>query len=438
MAGTTSVKIEDLNPVKKKLSFDVPWEEVRKELDSAYVKIGKKARVKGFRPGKTPRRILETFYREEAESEAVSSLISRVYWDAVEENKFAPAAQPVIDQDGIEPDKDFHFTATVEIMPEVEPRDYLGVEIEQEETEVAAADVDKRLEELRQIYSTLEDLKDDRGIENGDYVTIDFQGSLEGAPVEGLKGENAVLEIGSNRFLPGFEEKLIGLKSDGTTEFRLLMPEEFQVKAVEGKEVDFTATVKGIKTKKVPDLDAEFIKNFDKYENLDQLRDDIRISLEEEQKARDKSDLREKIVERLLGGNEFEVPDSFVERQTNIMLLNMQRRMASQGMEPRQAAEMVSGLRERARPEAVKSVRLSLLLGSIAKKESIDVDDGEIDERLKIIAARYGQDYMSVKKTYEESNMLDDLRGELLEQKTLDFLEDKAKINKVKKQEHGP
>lgn len=435
MTETTSVKIEEINPVKKKLSFEIPWEKVKKELDSAYLKIGKEARIKGFRPGKTPRRILETYYREQAESEAVSSLVSKAYWDAVEENKFAPATQPDIDQQGIEQDKDFHFTATVEIMPEVEPKDYLDIEVEQEETEVTTADVDRRLEELRQVYSTLEDMKEDRGAEKGDYVTIEFEGKLAGTPVKELKGDNALVEIGSERFIPGFEEKLVGLKTGGSAEFRLTMPEEFQVKEVAGKEVDFTAAVKGIKTKKVPELDEEFIKNFDKYENLDQIRDDIRLSLEEETRTREKGELRKKITDKLLEANDFEVPDAFVERQINVMLLNMQRRMAAQGMEPRAAAEMVSGLRESARPEAVRGVKLSILLGSIARRESIEVSEDDVAERLKMIAARYGQDYAAVKKTYEESNMMDDLRSELTEQKTLDFLEDKAKITKVKKLE---
>lgn len=437
MTETTSVKIEEINPVKKKLSFEIPWDDVRKELDSAYEKIGKKARIKGFRPGKTPRKLLESYYKDEAESEAISSIISKSYWDAVEQNKLMPATQPIIDQQGIEREKDFQFTVTVEVSPNIEPKDYLDMEIEQEGSEVTDADVDKRIEELRQVYSTLEDLTEDRGVENGDYVTIDFRGKLNGEPIKDLKGEGVLLEIGSNRFLPGFEEKLIGHKSGETVEFPLSMPEAFQLKEAAGKEVDFTSAIKGIKFKKVPDLNEEFIKNFDKYQNLDQLRDDVRLSLEEEAKARAKSDLRKTIADKLLESNQFEVPDSFVERQINLMLLNMQRRMVSSGMDPKQSAEMVSGLRESARPEAVRQVKLSFLLEAIANKESVAVSDEEMENSLKNIASRYGQDYDKVKKSYQESNMLEELRAELLDQKTLDFLEDRAKITQVKKSDKG-
>jgi len=434
---TTTVKIEDINPVKKKLSFDIPWDDVRKELDTAYEKIGRKARIKGFRPGKTPRRLLETYYKDEAEGEAISSIISRAYWDAVEQNKLMPATQPMIDQQGIEKEKDFQFTVTVEVSPKIEPKDYLDIEMEQEGIEVTDADVDKRIEELRQVYSTLEDLAEDRGIENGDYVTIDFQSNIAGEPVKDLKGDGVLLEMGSNRFLPGFEEKFIGHKGGETVEFQLTLPEAFQLKEAAGKEVDFTAVIKGIKFKKVPELNEEFIKNFDKYQSLDQLRDDVWLSLEEEAKARAKSDLRKIIADKLLESNEFDVPDAFVERQINLMLLNMQRRMVSNGMDPKQSAEMVSGLKESARPEAVRQVKLSFLLEAIANKESLAVSDEEMENNLKDIAARYGQDYEKVKKSYQESNMLEELRAELLEQKTLDFLEDKAKITQVKKSDKG-
>lgn len=437
MTETTSVKIEEINPVKKKLTFEIPWDDVRKELDSAYEKIGKKARIKGFRPGKTPRKLLETYYKDEAEGEAVSSIISKAYWDAIEQNKLMPATQPMIDQKGIEKEKGFQFTATVEVSPEIEPKDYLDMEIEQEGIEITDADVDKRIEELRQVYSTLEDLTEDRGILNGDYVTVDFQSKLNGETVKDLKGDGVLLEIGSNRFLPGFEEKLIGHKAGETVEFALTLPEAFQLKEAAGKEVDFTAEVKSVKFKKVPELNEEFIKNFDKYQSLDQLKDDVRVSLEEEGKARAKSDLRKIITDKLLESNQFEVPDTFVERQINLMLLNMQRRMVSNGMDPKQSAEMVSGLRESARPEAVRQVKLQFLLEAIANKESVAVSDEEMENSLKNIASRYGQDYAKVKKSYQESNMLDELRAELLEQKTLDFLEDRAKITQVKKSDKG-
>jgi trigger factor len=161
------------------------------------------------------------------------------------------------------------------------------------------------------------------------------------------------------------------------------------------------------------------------------------LSLEEEAKTRAKSDLRKTIADKLLESNQFEVPDSFVERQINLMLLNMQRRMVSNGMDPKQSAEMVSGLRESARPEAVRQVKLSFLLEAIANKESVAVSDEEMENSLKNIASRYGQDYDKVKKSYQESNMLEELRAELLDQKTLDFLEDRAKITQVKKSDKG-
>ncbi len=347
---TTSIKIEELNQVKRKLSFEIPWEEVKREVDSAYQKVGKKARIKGFRPGKTPRKLLETYFKDEAENEAISSIVNKAYWDAVERNKLEPAASPVIDHKGIEHEKDFTFSATIEIRPQVEPKDYLGLDIEVASSETTEVDVNKRLEELRQVYSTLEDIKEDRGILEGDFVTLDFEGFLEGNPVKDLKGLDVLIEAGARKFIPGFEENLIKMKIGESSKFNLKMPDEFQVKDAAGKDIEFSVTVKGIKVKKMPELDEEFIKNFEKYENVGQLRDDVRKSLEDEERERVKAATRKKIVDKLLELNTFEVPESYVERQINLMLLNMQRKMMTNGIDPKKAAEMLAGLRENFRP----------------------------------------------------------------------------------------
>ena len=202
-----NVKVEDVSPVKKKLSFEIPWDDVKKELDSAYQTVGKKAKIKGFRPGKTPRKVLETYYKDEAEGEAISNLINKNYWDALEKNNITPASQPTIDQSGIKPEADYVFSATVETKPVIEPKDYLGIELEKEQAAVGEADIDKRIDELRNMYSTLEEIGEDHPVATGDFASIDFQGSVEGKELDSLKSENHLLEIGSKRFIPGFEEE---------------------------------------------------------------------------------------------------------------------------------------------------------------------------------------------------------------------------------------
>jgi len=428
------VKVEEISPVKKKFSFDVPWLDVKEELDSAYRIVGKKARIKGFRPGKTPRKVLETYYKDEAEGDAISRIVNRVYWNAVEETKIIPVAQPVIDQKGIEKEKNFEFTATVEIKPVIEPRDYLDLEIEKkEEVDIVEDDVQRRLEDLRQVYSTLEDPKEDRGIREGDLATIDFEGRLDGVSLKELKAEQYPLEIGSKRFVPGFEEQLTGMKAGESKEIQVRFPDDYHSKDVAGKDVVFSVKVKGIKEKILPALDEHFVKNFEKYETLDEIRADIRKGLKTEAETRIRALVIKNMVDRLLEKNPVDVPETFVERQIYSMMLDAQRRMAMNGMDPQKASEIAARMHDTLKGEAERMVKTSLLLESIADKESIQVEESDLEEKMKNLAERFGQTVDEVKKFYGKDDMVEALRNEIREEKTLDFIEGKAKIKIVKK-----
>ncbi len=427
------VKIEEINSVKKKLSLEIPWSEVKRELDDAYNTIGKKAKVKGFRPGKTPRKILEMHYKDQAEEEAISSLVSKSYSKALETNEIMVVSQPVIDQKGIETDKDFIYSATVEVQPVFEPKDYTGIEVEKEELEVTDSDLETRLEQLRQMYSTIESIEEDKEVAEGDFVSIDFEGKVDGEVRKELSSENYLLEIGSKTFIPGFEEQLTGARKGELREVQVTFPDEYQNKDFAGKESLFSVTVKDIKEKKIPDLDENFIKNFEAYETLEDLKKDIRKSLIEENESRIKTDLRNNIIIKLLDNNEFEVPSTFVDRQIYYMMMDTQQRMINNGMPPEKAAEISVTLHDRFKGDATRMVKTSLLLDKISEKESITVDEKEVEERLKELAHNYTQDYESLRANYEKNNLIDRLKDEILEQKTLNFLEEKADIKVVKK-----
>ena len=427
------VKIEEINSVKKKLSLEIPWSEVKRELDDAYGVIGKKAKVKGFRPGKTPRKILEMHYKSQAEEEAISNLVSKSYSKALETNEIMAVSQPVIDQKGIETDKDFIYSATVEIQPVFEPEDYTGIEVEKEELEITDSDEEARLEQLRQMYSTIESIEEDRKVIEGDFVSIDFEGKVEDEVRKELSSENYLLEIGSRKFAPGFEEQLIGAQKGEFREVQVTFPDEYQNKDFAGKKSLFSVTVKDIREKKIPDLDENFIKNFETYETLEDLKKDIRKSLIEENESRIKSDLRNNIIIKLLDNNEFKVPSTFVNRQIYYMIMDAQQRMIRNGMPPEKATEISVNLHDRFEGDATRMVKTSLLLDKISEKESITVDEKEVEERLKELAHNYAQDYESLRTNYEKNNLIDRLKDEILEQKTLNFLEEKADIKVMKK-----
>ena len=282
---SAAVKIEDISAVKKKLSFDIPWVDVKNELDSVYRSVGKKAKIKGFRPGKIPREILEKNYREEAEGETIANLVNRYYFETLKEKEILAVTQPEIEEKGIEAEKDFSFSATVEVEPVVEPKDYLGLELEKEELVVTDADLEAKMLEIRNMFATMEEMTQDRGIQTGDFVTFDFNGTLAGEHLKELKSDNHMLEIGSKTFVPGFEEQLVDLKQDELKTFTVKFPDNYNAAHLAGKDVEFTVNIKGIQVKKLPEIDEQFIKNFEHYESLDDLKADVLKSLEEEKKS---------------------------------------------------------------------------------------------------------------------------------------------------------
>ncbi|MDO9514937.1 MAG: trigger factor [Syntrophales bacterium] len=429
----SEVKIEDVSSVEKKLSFEVIWDDVKKELDSIYKTVGRSAKIKGFRPGKAPRAVLEAHYAESVKEEAISNLVTKHYTEAVEKNDIEVVAQPVIDQKGITEGEDLLFTATVEIQPALDPKDYAGLALEKEKLDIAESDVEERLTQIRQMYATLEDVTDDRALAEDDFALIDFEGKLDGEARKELAAEDYTLQLGSQSFVPGFEEQLIGMKKGEPRDITVTFPDDYGAKDIAGKEVLFSVTLKNIREKILPALDEGFIKNFEKYETLKDLREDVKKSLGEEGEARIKGELRNRIIDKLLEKNEFEVPSAWVERQVYTMMLDARQRMVQNGMPDDKAAEISYNLHGRFNDQAVKMVKASFILSEIAKKESIEVGEEEIEEKLRGLAQRYAQDYESVKKAYEGNEMKDRLRDELLEQKALDFIEGRATITALKK-----
>lgn len=427
-----AVTIDDISSVKKKLSFDIPWAEVKDELDAVYRKVGKKAKVKGFRPGKIPRGILEAQFREEAEEETVSNLVNRFYWKALQEKEIPAVTQPEIEQKGIEAEKNFTFSATVEVEPAVEPRDYLNLELEKEEPVVTEEELEARMQEIRQMFSTMEEITEDRAILAGDFVTLDFAGTVAGEQLKELKSENYLLEIGSKTFIPGFEEQVIGMRNGESKFVTVTFPENYHAAHLAGKDVEFTVLIKGIRIKKLPEIDEQFVKNFERYETLEALRDDVRKNLEEEKKRKIDAAFERQISDRLLEKNAFDVPESFVERQIYYMMSDTQRRMVSGGMDAKKAAEFSFKLHDQFREEAAKIVKTVLLLKAIAGKEALTAGDDEVEKKIREIASQRAQDYDALKKSLEKDDLVDNIRSEILNRKTYEFLEGKAKVITVR------
>jgi trigger factor len=425
--------MEELSPVKKKLSMEIPWSDVKNELDAVYHEMGKKAKIKGFRPGKIPRKILETYYKDQAQEETITNIINKYYWQTLEEKGIAAVSRPEITQDGLKENTDFAFTASFETEPEIEPKNYKGIELEKEEIKVTDDDVEKRINEIRQMFATMEEIQDDRAVINGDFVTMDFDGSLDGESYKELNAQDYMLEIGSQRFVPGFEEQLIGVKKGIANEIKVTFPSDYHESKFAGKEVIFNVTVKNIKEKKLPETDENFIKNFEKYNSLTDFKDDVRKSLEEKSQNQAKINLQNKITEILIKNNEFEVPSALLERQIYYMMADMQRRMTSAGMDEKSAMDYSLTMHDKFKDDAAKIVKSFLLLKKIAEKESFVAEESDVDEYIKELSVQTGRDYESLKKIYESEERKDSLQMELIQKKVFDFIEHNANIKTVEK-----
>jgi trigger factor len=429
------VKVEDVSPVEKKLSFEIPWSEVKEELDRSYRAIGRKANIKGFRAGKIPRHILEKYYKEESEQDAVVNLMNRYYFEALKEKNLRPAGEPSIDQKGIAPEQNFVFTATVEVEPDIDPVDYEGLDVDREDWQITDEELEKGLKQLQLMHSTLEGVEEDRGVEKDDFAVLRFEGKVDGVSKKELSAEHHMVQVGSGTLIPGFEDQLIGMKKGESRQVKVTFPEDYGNKDLAGKEALFEVELKDIRLRKLPELNEEFVKNFEKYQNLEELKDDLRKSIIERNDTRVREDMRRGIVNRLIEKNDVPVPNVYVEREKRFLMTDAVEKMTGGGVPREQAVGVVSNLHEEYGKQAVRMVKASLLLRKIGEKEGIRVEDGDVEAKIRDLSGRYGRDYETVRASFEKNeNLMTRLADELFEQKTLDLLEGKANIRLVKKE----
>ena len=427
------VKIEDLSPVKKKMSLEIPWSEVKGELDAAYQEIGKKAKLKGFRQGKIPRKILETYFKDQAENEASTNIVNKYYWQTLEDKGIIAISRPEVHQEGLKENADYAFSATFETEPEIEPKNYKGIELEKEKINVTDEDVRKRIDEIRQMFATMEEVTEDRPVIHGDYVVMDFAGSLNGESYKELNAQDYFLEIGSGKFVPGFEDQLVGIRKGESKDIKVTFPADYHESKFAGQEVVFNITVKGMREKRLPENDDSFIKNFERYNTFEDFKADVRKSLEEKAEQMSKVNLQNSITDQLIKENDFEVPESMVERQIFFMMTETQKRMMSAGIDENSAIDFSLKMHDKYKGDAEKTVKAFLLLKKIGVKESLVVEDSDLDQYIQELAAQNGRDDDAMKKMFETEEKKDYLRIELIQKKVFDFIEQNANIKVVEK-----
>ena len=425
-----NVKIEDVSSIKKKLSFEVAADQVDKEISKAFKKIGKTAKIKGFRAGKIPVAVLEKYYGAQMEQEVLSRLINDTYFQALQENAIPVVGEPnILDSSGIIKGEAFTYEAEVEIKPEITAKDYTKLSLEKEKFVADPKVLDSRLEEMRTSRAQVEPTTRKKARE-GDSVVIDFEGFVDGVSFEGGKGEDHLLELGSGSFIPGFEDQVVGMKREDAKDVEVAFPEEYGQAELAGKPAVFKVVMKEIKEKVVPELDDEFAKGFG-VDTLDELKAQLQTSYETQEINRVEGDLREKLVGKLIEKNPVEVPEAMIVKQLEYMYENICNRMQSQGMKPEMLGITPENFSENYRETAIEQVSGNLILEAVGRQENIIADESEIDAKLEEIATMANAPIDMVKKYYAGAEARSGLMAQIAEEKVVSFLLESAKVKEV-------
>lgn len=423
------VQIEKISPIERKIFIEVPNDVVSQEVESTYRALNRNVKLKGFRPGKAPRSILQRYYKNQVEEEVVSKLIKDSYGKAVEEYHLTPVAAPTVVDHTFEADKDFKYTVTVEVKPDVTVEGYSGLEVEKAAINISEEEVQARLKDLQETHAQLKPLETKRSIQERDFVIIDFEGSQSGRPLEGWKAQDHLVEVGSKTLVGDWDRQLIGLSQNEEKDISLTLPETYSRKELAGQKIDVHVKVKEIKEKILPPLDDEFAKDVGNFNTLAELKDRLRQTIEEEKQEKANQAAKEKLLRALVEKHSFPIPKSMVERHVQNLIARTELRLARQGMKLEDASLDRQKLHDSFLPTAEKEVRGSLILEKIAELEKLSVSEDELAGRLEKMAAQLNQRLEALKSYYQKEGLLEDLRAQILEEKTLDFLLSQSKVS---------
>jgi trigger factor len=423
------IDIDELSPVQRKVRVELPVETVSSEFARAYKNLGQRVRVKGFRSGKIPKNVLQGIYGDEVKGEVKSHLVEEYLGEVIRENGLQIVSRPEVDADDVRENGSFSFSAVFEVKPEIVVDDYLGIEVERARIAISDEQVEEALRQLQEGHARLELVADRDVVQKGDFVTLDFEGAIDGKPFSGGKGENYTLEVGGGHALPQFEGAVEGLKVSERQNVQVNYPDNYPNKEIAGKAVDFSLVVREIKQKVLPALDDEFAKDHGECDSLDDLKERIRGRLTQELKRYQDEELKEKIITKLIETHSFATPPSMVERQTRYLMERYQNQIAAQ-TESGDAPPMEEA-RKTLEARAMRQVQATLLVERIAQIEKIEVADKEVQERIDSLARAAGDRAKTVREVYSRPDARDDLRAQIVFDRTVAFLLDRAKIKDI-------
>ena len=424
-----SVQVEKLEHNMAKLTIEVEASKFDAAMKKAYNKKKGSFNLPGFRKGKVPMYIIEKEYGAGVFYEdAANELMPEAYAAALEESGLEVVSRPEVDVTQIGKGQNFIFTAEVATKPEVTLGDYKGLEVPKSETEVTDEEVEAELKKEQEKNSRTITVED-RAAQNGDTATIDFEGFVDGEAFEGGKGTDYPLTLGSNTFIPGFEEQLVGANTGDHVEVKVTFPEEYQAKELAGKEAVFQCDVKKIEAKELPELDDDFAKDVSEFDTLAEYKEDVKKNLTEK-KAEDARRAKEDAaVDKVIENAQMDIPEAMIETQTRQMLDDFARRMQSQGLSMEQyfqfTGQSVDKMMEDMKPQALKRIQTRLVLEKIAEVENIQPTEEEVNEEISKMAEMYKMEADKLKDLIGENEM-EQMKKDMAVQKAVTLVADAA------------
>jgi trigger factor len=425
------IQVENVSPVERKVSIEVDPDRVAQELERAYQGLGRRVKLRGFRPGKAPRKVLERHFRSEVENEVVEKIVQQTFSEAVRAESIAAVAPPHVSvAEGVAEGRPLRYTARVEVKPKVEPKDYRGLEVTRKPPEVTDQMVSDELTKLQDGRAQLVAAEGRFEAEEGDWAVIDHDGTIDGKPFEGSRAEGVTVRVAPGPISEGNLAALKGRKLGETIEIDEPFAADHRVAELRGKVAHMTVTLKGLKVRQVPPLDDAFAKEvgIDGVETLDALRARIRADLEKREARRAETELKDALVQAALQRNEFEVPPALVERAIDAMIEGAAERFARSGIDIRRLELDFARMRADLREQALLQVRGALLLEAIADAEKIEVTDEDLQAEAARIAEELGAPLAKVQQQMRGKEAREALKNRVREDKALSILSSAANI----------
>lgn len=414
------------------LKITLPAEEVNKGFKKAIAKIAGQVNIPGFRKGKAPRNIIEMHYGKEAvKQEAFELVANQCYTEALEQEKLIPVSDPKVEDSVFEENKDMELTIKVTLKPEVKLGDYKELHVEKEAVEVTDEAVEEQVQGLRSRHAKMVEAEEGAVIEKGDFAIIDFAGTVDGEPFSGGEGKGYPLEVGSNSFIPGFEDQLVGLKKGDSTDVDVTFPEEYFVKELAGKQAIFKVNVQDVKRKELPELTDEYVAANSDCKTVEELRASYKERMQKAAENNAQIAYEKALIDLAVANAEFEVPEIMIEDRVTQMIDEMRMSLEARKLTLEQYMQYsgidMKQLRERQHDAAVENVKTDLVLDAIAKAENIQVSMDDVDSELSAIASQHGATLEDVKKIIKSNGTMGLLLANILRRKAAHVIIDSAK-----------